>query len=264
MNLFGLSPGELLLIMVIAMIVLGPEKLPETAASIGKWIREFRRVTTELTQQFTDENPFTEIQRALSLTDLTGPVIPSSTFTPALAPNPPESMSSDNSSLTSASTVFTPVSLSTGSRGLYFSHPAASVPIEDEWTHSGLNAGGERLGPRRQPIIETAIADDWAHGVAEFVPVPVVVDESSELSVVMDGEPEVTVDGESDVSERAEESSTVHEPADVLVQPVASTDTPFTDVDEIHPNGMIPGSVEHSKPESLAVAASSSVERSNS
>ena len=56
MNLFGLSPGELILIALVAMIVLGPEKLPETAASVGRWIREFRRVTQELTEQFADES----------------------------------------------------------------------------------------------------------------------------------------------------------------------------------------------------------------
>jgi len=75
LNLFGLSPGEILLIAMVAMIVLGPERLPEVAASAGKWIREFRRATEELTSQFADENPFTEIQKALALDELLAPTI---------------------------------------------------------------------------------------------------------------------------------------------------------------------------------------------
>ena len=57
MNFFGLSPGELLLILMLAMIVLGPEKLPEVAGSIGKWIAEFRRATQELIDRSASSSP---------------------------------------------------------------------------------------------------------------------------------------------------------------------------------------------------------------
>jgi sec-independent protein translocase protein TatA len=44
----GLSPAHLLLILVIALIVVGPGKLPEVGAAIGKSIREFKRATGDL------------------------------------------------------------------------------------------------------------------------------------------------------------------------------------------------------------------------
>jgi len=41
--MFGLGMGELLLIFLIALIFLGPKKLPELAQGLGKGIREFNR-----------------------------------------------------------------------------------------------------------------------------------------------------------------------------------------------------------------------------
>jgi TatA/E family protein of Tat protein translocase len=39
---------ELLIIMVVALIVFGPSRLPEVGSSIGKAMREFRRATSEI------------------------------------------------------------------------------------------------------------------------------------------------------------------------------------------------------------------------
>lgn len=45
--MFGLSFWEIAIILGIALIVLGPKKLPEIARSLGKGIREFRRATDD-------------------------------------------------------------------------------------------------------------------------------------------------------------------------------------------------------------------------
>jgi TatA/E family protein of Tat protein translocase len=39
----GLTPGHLLLILIIALVVIGPGKLPEVGAALGKSIREFQK-----------------------------------------------------------------------------------------------------------------------------------------------------------------------------------------------------------------------------
>ena len=41
------GPLELVIILVIALIILGPGKLPDVGASLGKSIREFRKATRE-------------------------------------------------------------------------------------------------------------------------------------------------------------------------------------------------------------------------
>lgn len=43
--MFGLSFGEILIILVVALLVLGPERLPKVARTVGKGMRELRRAT---------------------------------------------------------------------------------------------------------------------------------------------------------------------------------------------------------------------------
>lgn len=49
--MFGLGPTELLVIAVIALLVLGPQRIPQAASQLGKAIRSFRRSTQELRDQ---------------------------------------------------------------------------------------------------------------------------------------------------------------------------------------------------------------------
>jgi sec-independent protein translocase protein TatA len=39
---FNISPLEVIVLLVIALIVLGPQRLPEMARSVGRGMREFR------------------------------------------------------------------------------------------------------------------------------------------------------------------------------------------------------------------------------
>jgi sec-independent protein translocase protein TatA len=43
----GITPLHLVVVLLIALIVLGPGKLPEVGAALGKSIREFRRAATD-------------------------------------------------------------------------------------------------------------------------------------------------------------------------------------------------------------------------
>ena len=46
--MFGIGTTELVVILIVALIVIGPAKLPEMAKSLGKALGEFRRVTTDV------------------------------------------------------------------------------------------------------------------------------------------------------------------------------------------------------------------------
>jgi len=61
----GLVSAKFLVVLAIALIVLGPDKLPEAARTLGRWLTEFRRVTTGLTQ---------EVREAIDASDLAEPI----------------------------------------------------------------------------------------------------------------------------------------------------------------------------------------------
>lgn len=46
--MFNIGSGEIALIAVVALLILGPTRLPELARGIGKFMREFRRQTDEV------------------------------------------------------------------------------------------------------------------------------------------------------------------------------------------------------------------------
>jgi Tat protein translocase TatB subunit len=50
--MFGIGMPELLLILALALIVLGPKKLPELARALGKGMAELRRATDEIKDEF--------------------------------------------------------------------------------------------------------------------------------------------------------------------------------------------------------------------
>ena len=45
---FNIGPGELLLILAIGLLVIGPGRLPDVGAALGKSLREFRKASTEM------------------------------------------------------------------------------------------------------------------------------------------------------------------------------------------------------------------------
>src|SRR5687768_3291634 len=72
----SIGPGELILILIIALVVLGPGKLPDVAQSLGRSVREFRKAATDVTDA-----------GKLDATVTTAPI--ASPTTPAVAPATP-------------------------------------------------------------------------------------------------------------------------------------------------------------------------------
>ena len=54
--MFGMGMPEILLILAIALIVLGPKKLPEVAKSLGRGIAEFKKATQEFKENLEADN----------------------------------------------------------------------------------------------------------------------------------------------------------------------------------------------------------------
>ncbi|HEY8445885.1 MAG TPA: twin-arginine translocase TatA/TatE family subunit [Thermomicrobiales bacterium] len=52
MNFFGMGAPEIVIILVAALIIFGPGRLPEVAGQVGRAIRDFRRMTSDLQAEF--------------------------------------------------------------------------------------------------------------------------------------------------------------------------------------------------------------------
>jgi sec-independent protein translocase protein TatA len=64
--MFGIGVPELLVILVVALVVLGPKRLPEVARALGRGLAEFRRATSDLTDELrsAQANIEEEVRRA--------------------------------------------------------------------------------------------------------------------------------------------------------------------------------------------------------
>lgn len=63
--MFGIGLPELLIIMVIALIVIGPSKLPDLAKALGKGMAEFRKATQEIKNSLDMDEDIQEVKKDL-------------------------------------------------------------------------------------------------------------------------------------------------------------------------------------------------------
>ena len=95
-----LQAGEILIILLLALVLLGPKRLPETARKMGQWVGEVRRAARELTEGIETEiaeamQPFDDVRRDMTDTlstvdpqryEWTGPA-------PSTGPTPDDALS---------------------------------------------------------------------------------------------------------------------------------------------------------------------------
>ena len=61
--MFGLGIGEIVVILFIALIFIGPKKLPELAKGLGKAIREFQNATNGIKETITNTDPKAQVNK---------------------------------------------------------------------------------------------------------------------------------------------------------------------------------------------------------
>jgi TatA/E family protein of Tat protein translocase len=74
--MFGIGLPELIIIMVIALIVIGPSKLPDLAKALGKGMAEFRKATQEIKDSLDLDEDIHEVKKDLvdSISGLDEPI----------------------------------------------------------------------------------------------------------------------------------------------------------------------------------------------
>jgi len=63
--MFGIGMPEMIVILVIALIVIGPKKLPDLAKSMGRAMREFKRATSEFKDSLDVENDLSDVKDSI-------------------------------------------------------------------------------------------------------------------------------------------------------------------------------------------------------
>lgn len=88
--MFDIGFGEILVILVILLIVVGPERLPEVSRTTALWIRKARRFVSQVKQEVEEELRAEELRQSLKekkdLLDLDETV----SKTPPPKPSPPQ------------------------------------------------------------------------------------------------------------------------------------------------------------------------------
>ena len=64
--MFGIGMPEMLLILAIALIVIGPKKLPDLAKSLGRAMREFKKATNEFKETMHIDSEMEDVKKAFS------------------------------------------------------------------------------------------------------------------------------------------------------------------------------------------------------
>jgi len=65
-NIFGIGLPEMAVIMIVALLIFGPKKLPEIGRSMGKAVRSFQEASKEFEQEFKREAE--QIEQAVQTT----------------------------------------------------------------------------------------------------------------------------------------------------------------------------------------------------
>ena len=87
--MFGIGMPEMLLILAVALIVLGPKKLPDLAKSLGRALGEFRKATRELKESIDIDDDLREIKDAFTgIDNLEHKTVASEQETKAIAEEP--------------------------------------------------------------------------------------------------------------------------------------------------------------------------------
>ena len=91
-GVFGIGVQELVVVLVIALLVFGPKRLPELARSLGRGLNEFRRASTDLRRtltEATEEPPIAPPSQAQVPTKRETPEDPGDAAPPGKPPETP-------------------------------------------------------------------------------------------------------------------------------------------------------------------------------
>jgi Tat protein translocase TatB subunit len=79
--MFGVGPEELVLLLIIALFVLGPERMPKMARDVGRMVGDLRRTSDQLREEFLNADKLLDKAADAATPSTPAAAIPSTTQT---------------------------------------------------------------------------------------------------------------------------------------------------------------------------------------
>ena len=158
MGFFGMGSWEIGLILIVALIIFGPGKLPEVAGQVGKAVRDFRRITTEMTGEFERTTGVKDIKKTLEA-EITGVKNEVAGVGKSIEKDLQKSANTVNSTVASAksSTKSTSSSTSTASKS---TTSAAKSSTSTTSASSSTAKPAATVATKKDPLADLMIFDD--------------------------------------------------------------------------------------------------------
>jgi len=94
--MLGIGAEELVLVLIVALLVLGPERLPRMARDVGRVVGDLRRTSDEFREEFLQADKFLQAEKLLEKQASAAP--PAPVAEPAAPATPPAAASDPNES----------------------------------------------------------------------------------------------------------------------------------------------------------------------
>ncbi len=165
--MFEVGFTEILVISVLALVVLGPEKLPRVAAQIGKWVGRARAMARQFREQLEDEVQLAEAKTKAKETPSTSQAETAGT-TPPPGTDTPASSSTDTAAPDSNQNMYS------GVTGEHDAHAAPAETATSAPNAASETAHSDSSGPAPEPEAATyqppAYAQAGANGTTHAEP----------------------------------------------------------------------------------------------
>jgi Tat protein translocase TatB subunit len=147
--MFDIAFSEVLIIFVLALVVLGPEKLPRVAAQVGRWIGRARGMARQFREQLEEEVNLEEARKAQPPATRTPPTSPVPSL-PAVTAEPVAAVEQ------------TPAPAAPPQ-----AEPEQQVEYPDHYSHAHPtdSSGGPLAAPTNEPAAAESGQHDWVGGV---------------------------------------------------------------------------------------------------
>jgi sec-independent protein translocase protein TatB len=173
-SFFGIGVFELFLIAVIALVVMGPERLPGAMRTIAGYVRQIRNISSEFTSQFSEEiKMLEEMDPRRIVNEVLDPAKPAAPAnkTPLAKSTPakPAATGSAAKSTAAAAAVAKTAAKPAEEAGNSILPPQVAAPVNGaEQPSAAANAATEGApAPTPEVDLPTAPADDGASAPAE-------------------------------------------------------------------------------------------------